>query len=68
MPSVNDFWHKPTPEALAAEQGVRLPPDLNAVIGQGRDLWDSDEDFDAFLEGIYQRRAQRAPEEKSGAA
>ena len=68
MAHESDFWRRPSPEELAAEQGVRLPVDLDALIGLGSDLWDSSEDFDAFVEGIYQRRSRGAPEEKSGAA
>ena len=64
----NDFWHKPTAEELAEEQGVEPPRDLDELIGQGSDLWESDEELDTFVAGIYQRRAQGTPEEKSGAA
>jgi uncharacterized protein (DUF2384 family) len=47
-----------TIEELAAEQGVALPQDLDAMIGAGKDLWDSDEEFEAWLEGIYRRRRE----------
>ena len=45
-----------TIEEIAAEQGVRLPQDLDAMFGEGKDLWDSDEDFEEWLKGIQERR------------
>ncbi len=71
MVTENDFWRKRSGEELAAEQGIKPADDLDVLIGQGSDLWESDEDFDAFLEGIYERRAQSRESvsgEKSGAA
>jgi hypothetical protein len=53
-----DSWRKKSIEELAAEQGVRLPQDLDELIGQGKDLWRSDEEFEQFLAGIYERRRQ----------
>jgi len=52
----NAFWAPMTIEQLAAEQGVRLPQDIDALIGQGADLWEDDEDFERFLTGIGERR------------
>lgn len=52
------FWRRKTIEELAAEQGVLLPQDLDAMIGAGKDLWDSDEEFEAWLEDIYRRRRE----------
>ncbi len=58
MPPTNDFWRMRTPEELAVELGIKPANDLDALIGQGRDLWESDEECEAFVEGIYDRRAQ----------
>ena len=41
---------------LAAEQGVRLEGQLERIMGAGVNLWASDEDFEGFLQGIYDRR------------
>ena len=41
-----------TIEELAAEQGVKLPQDLDELLGKGRDLWDDDEDFEQFLKWL----------------
>ena len=38
-----------TIEQLATEQGVRLPQNLDELLGKGRDLSDDDEEFENFL-------------------
>ena len=43
---------------LAAEQGVRLEGQLERIIGAGASLWASDEEFDGFVQGIYDRRRE----------
>jgi len=50
-PAVNGggFWQKKTIEELAAEQGVPLVPNLDALLGAGEDLWADDAEFEAFL-------------------
>ena len=45
-------------EELAAEQGVRLEGQLERILGAGADLWASDEEFEEFVRGIYDRRRQ----------
>ncbi len=45
-----DFWREPRLEERAAEQGVRMPQSLDQLVGQGHDLWGSDEDFRTFLD------------------
>lgn len=44
-------------EALAAEQGVK-PTKLEDILGKGADLWESDQEFERFVEGIYARRRE----------
>ena len=46
-----------TIQELAAEQGVG-PAKWTDIYGAGADLWESDEEFDAFLAGIYTRRRE----------
>ncbi len=36
-------------EELAAQQGVRIPQNLDQLLGAGSQLWDNDADFDEFL-------------------
>jgi hypothetical protein len=54
----NAFWTPATIDQLAAEQGVRLPQDIDALVGQGADLWDSDEELERFLAGVAERRGR----------
>jgi len=44
-------------EDLAAEQGVK-PTKLEDILGKGADLWESDQAFERFVEGIYARRRE----------
>jgi hypothetical protein len=70
MPERNgDFWKHKTIEELAKEQGIGPVTDMDKIIGQGKDLWDSDEEFERFVADIYERRRQgRAPEKRTTAA
>ncbi len=43
---------------LAAEQGVRLEGQLERIMGAGASLWASDEEFEGFVQGIYDRRRE----------
>ncbi len=43
---------------LAAEQGVRLEGQLERIMGAGVKLWASDEEFEGFVQGIYDRRRE----------
>lgn len=52
------FSQRKSIEELAAEQGVNLEGQLERVLGSGAYLWDSDEDFEKFVKGIYDRRRQ----------
>lgn len=47
-----DFWSPVTPPERA------VAPDLQKLVGAGADLWDSDEEFTRFVEGIRARRAE----------
>ena len=39
-----------------AQQGVSVPQPLDEMIGGGANLWDDDEDFNRFLQGLRDRR------------
>jgi uncharacterized protein (DUF2384 family) len=45
-----------TVEELAIEQGAPLIADFDAMFGEGKDLWDSDEDFEEWMKGLQERR------------
>ena len=51
------FWQHRTIEQIAAEQGIK-ETDVDKLIGRGKDLWSSDEEFERFVAGIYERRRQ----------
>ncbi len=40
---------------------MSLPQDVDALIGQGADLWESDEELERFLAGIAERRRRVSP-------
>ncbi|MBI4870902.1 MAG: hypothetical protein HY814_04985, partial [Candidatus Riflebacteria bacterium] len=46
-------WRVKTLDELAGEQGIAFPQDKQAMLGAGTELWDSTEDFHAFLAGIH---------------
>ncbi len=46
------FWQDTTLERLAEEQGVQSVRRLEDVFGAGADMWETDEDFHAFLTAI----------------
>ncbi len=52
------FSERKSIEELAAEQGVRLEGQLERILGSGSDLWASDEEFEEFVRGIYDRRRE----------
>jgi hypothetical protein len=45
----NDFWQEVTLEYLAQEQGITNPQRFEELFGSAYDLWECDEDFEAFL-------------------
>lgn len=45
----DEFWTAKSLDELAAEQGVQVVADWQDLFGSGRNLWDDDESFDAFL-------------------
>jgi hypothetical protein len=45
-----------TVEELAIEQGAPLIADFDAMLGEGKDLWDSDEDFEKWLKNLQESR------------
>ena len=52
------FWRRKTIEELAAEQGIPLIPNYEALVGQGKDLWSSDEEFEAWLKDLQEARRE----------
>ena len=57
--SPGGFWQPPTVDELAAEQGITAPQQIDEMIGAAAGLWDDDEDFHRFLQGIHDRRLEQ---------
>ena len=51
------FGERKTIKRLAAEQGVK-PTTLEDILGKGADLWESDQQFERFVEDIYSLRRE----------
>lgn len=58
MHASREFWRSEAVAELAKQQGIKLPVDVDDLIGKGRDLWKSDAEFEEFVSGIYERRRQ----------
>lgn len=58
--STEDFWQDKTLEHLAADQSVHPIRQLEDVLGKGAKLWETDEEFNAFLVSIESRGTARA--------
>jgi uncharacterized protein (DUF2384 family) len=54
---VTSFSGRKSIEELAAEQGTK-PTRLEDILGKGADLWESDQEFEQFVEDIYVRRRE----------
>ena len=52
------FREERTLAELAAEQRVMIPQPMEEMIGAAAELWDDEEDFQRFVEGIRERRIE----------
>ena len=59
------FWMQATVEQLAKEQGVTVPQPVDELIGQGADLWDSNDDFESFLVGLREHRTSSESDDRT---
>jgi hypothetical protein len=48
-----------TVEEITADQNGRRPTRLEDILGKGGDLWDSDEEFEEFLDILKEAKASR---------
>ena len=65
LPPSEAFGREPTLDELAAEQGIITPQPFEQLLGQGHDLWENDEEFEAFLRDLD---ALRHPERANSSA
>ena len=54
------FWRTKSLEELKNEQKVEPVERLEKLVGKGSDLWDSDAEFEQFVNGIHERRYEPA--------
>jgi hypothetical protein len=52
----SSFWVQKTADQVADELGIKPLKTGRELEGLGADLWKSDEEFEEFLKGIYERR------------
>ena len=51
-----NFWRQTSLGELIKDQGIKPMISWEQILGKGSKLWESDQDFEKFLSGIYQRR------------
>ncbi len=56
--TASGLWRRKSIRELAAEQGVMLEGQLERIWGSGAHLWESDEEFERFVQEIYDRRRE----------
>ncbi len=55
--AMEDFWREETLEELVEKQHIRPIASLDQIAGRGAGLWEDDDDFERFVQGILDRRA-----------
>ncbi|SRR6266852_238797 len=58
LPPAADFWRMRSVTEFALEQGVQLPQDVDQLIGQGAECWDSDADFERWMKWLAEIRLE----------
>lgn len=51
--SSEKFWKEKNLDTLAVEQGVDPPTQLDDILGKGADLWDTEDEFEAFVAATH---------------
>jgi len=49
---LNEFWIDRTIDELIEEQNIHPIQNFDEIWGQGKKLWDSDEEFEVFIRSI----------------
>jgi len=58
LTSQGGSWQDSTLAELASQQSVQPVQRLEEILGKGKDLWKDEEEFESFVQGIYQRRQE----------
>jgi len=56
--NTDDFWHQKSVDELAEEQGVAPIKDLDRLFGCGKDLWETDKEWNDYMEQIQATRRE----------
>ena len=58
--NAEDFRHQKTVDELAQEQCVNPIHDLDRLFGYGKDLWETENEWNEYMESIQTGRNERA--------
>jgi hypothetical protein len=58
LTSQEGSWQDSTLAELASQQSIRPIQSLEEILGMGKALWKDEEEFESFVQGIYQRRKE----------
>ena len=58
--NADDFWHQKSVDELAEEQGVAPINDLDRLFGCGKDLWETEREWNDYMESMSAGRKERA--------
>ena len=53
-----DFWHQKSVDELAEEQGVRPINNLDSLFGYGKDLWETEREWNDYMESVQAVRRE----------
>jgi hypothetical protein len=59
-PPQDNFWKAKTIQELGKQQSIEGPQSLEKLTGAAADLWESDDDFESFLQSIDRHRREAA--------
>jgi len=52
------FWHQKSVDELAKEQGVGPVNDLGHLFGCGKDLWETEKEWNEYMESVQTGRKE----------
>jgi len=58
-PCSDDFWQQKTIDELAKEQRISPISDLDCLFGCGKDLWETEREWNGYLESIQAGRKEQ---------
>jgi len=58
-PGSDDFWQQKTVDELAKEQSIGPVSDSGCLFGCGKDLWETEREWNGYLESIQAGRKEQ---------